>query len=136
MTNISKKQLPKKELDRLFAQLNTVIGRLKGDSVNDFLQDLLGPEERIMIAKRFAIIVLLAENYSTYRIAQKMKVSTSTVENLRQKQENGEYDHLLTILCHDKVTFLEVWATLDSALHLGGLLPHRIGLDRYRSFKK
>jgi uncharacterized protein YerC len=71
MTNISKNPLSADELERLFFQLNTTIATLNKQGAHDFLHDLLGTEERIMLAKRFAIIVMITENYSTYSIAKK-----------------------------------------------------------------
>ncbi|MEY3784238.1 MAG: Trp repressor protein [Candidatus Parcubacteria bacterium] len=135
MTNVSKKQLPPPELSVLFLQLNTIIGKLDQLAANDFLNDLLGEEERIMIAKRFAIIIMLTESYSAYRISQKLRVSTATVSAINTKYQHGEYDRLLSQLSHNKQAYKNIWETLDSILHLGGILPHYNGLDRYKFLK-
>jgi uncharacterized protein YerC len=135
MTNISKNPLSADELERLFFQLNTTIATLNKQGAHDFLHDLLGTEERIMLAKRFAIIVMITENYSTYSIAKKLKVSTSTVDAIRTRHEHGTYDQLLKHICANKKTYRSLWETLDQVLHVGGVLPHYVGLDRYRGLR-
>ena len=88
-----------------------------------------------MIAKRFAIIIMLTESYSGYQISKKLKVSSATVESTRAKLDNGAYDHILTQLCANKKDYLKFWEVLDNALHLGGVMPHYNGLDRYKHIR-
>ena len=133
MPNISKKKLPDGDLIQLFLQLNKTISQLKITDTNDFLQNLLGKEERVMLAKRFAIIIMITEGFSTYQIAQKLLVSSSTVHTIHTKHKQGKYDQLLSYLQQNKKSYLNIWETLDSILHLGGTLPHYNGLDRYKS---
>lgn len=133
MTNVSKQPMSTAELERLFNQLNTVINSLNLTSTNRFLTELLGHEERIMLAKRFAIIIMLNESYSIYQIANRLKVSTSTVTAIQTKLTSGSYDQLLSILSKDRSVYADIWKTLDTILHLGGVLPHYVGLDRYKN---
>ena len=121
------------DLSNLFSQLNNIIAQLDTSSVNDFLHDLLGKEERIMLAKRLTIVIMITESFSSYQIAKKLKVSTSTVESIRTKHKNGSFDRLLHILGKDKKMYMNLWETLDNILHLGGILPHYNGLDRYKN---
>lgn len=124
MTNVSKRHLSKRALERLFGELNAVAAKLNESATNDFFHDLLGAEERVMLAKRLAIIVMVAESYSTYRIADKLKVSTSTVDRIKITYERGGYNRLLRLVRSSDRTYLDLWVTLDSILHLGGALPH------------
>jgi uncharacterized protein YerC len=132
MTNISKKQLTKKQLAQLFEQLNTLIGKMNSSKANDFLHDLLGPEERIMLAKRLAIIVMITESYSSYRIAKILHVSTATVDTARKKYEGGSYDRLLSQFNTGQKQYVNLIETLDSILHLGGILPHYNGIVKIK----
>lgn len=120
--------------EQLFAQLSAVLGQLDQDLTDRFLSDLLGPEERIMLAKRLAAILMLASSCSLYKTATTLAISSSTAKSLHQKLQEGAYDRLLAALRKkkNKHVLLEMLETVDNILHLGGLLPRYNGLDRYR----
>ncbi len=133
MVRLNRTKLTEKQLDALFTQLSTTIGKLSKNDAEYFLSELLGTEERIMLAKRLAIIVLLREGKTLYSIAHILKVSATTAEKIKTGLDSGKYAHLVSALHKHKRDYLAILDTLDSILHLGGVLPHRIGLDRYRN---
>lgn len=132
MVRLNKTKLSTQQLDSLFSQLNKTLGTLSNNQTNYFLSELLGNEERIMLAKRLAIIILLLENKSLYRIADILKVSPTTAEKIKFKLDSGEFSHITVALGQNKNEYYSILETLDSILHLGGILPHRNGLERYR----
>tara|TARA_B100000745_G_scaffold299776_1_gene251453 strand:- start:457 stop:882 length:426 start_codon:yes stop_codon:yes gene_type:complete len=124
MVNISKESLCQKDLHRLFTQLNSTVGRLSAKQSEDFLSGLLGTEEKVMLAKRLAAIIMLVHGQSIYRVATSLKVSTSTSKNYKNQLKSGQYDLLLNSITKQKKRYLELLETIDSILHLGGALPH------------
>ena len=135
MVRLNKNRLSQKQFGKLFEQLNHTLGVLSEKETGYFLSELLGQEERIMLAKRLAIIILLLEGRSLYRISNDLKISSATADKIRDKLENNEYDHLITSLGKNKKEYFSILETLDSILHLGGALPHYNGLDRYKHLK-
>ena len=133
MVRLNKNQLTSNQLNELFVQLNSAVGKLSGSDANLFLSDLLGDEERIMIAKRLGVIILLIEGYSLYKISKILKVSTATADKLNQDLKNKKLDNLVKILGKNKKDYFAILDTLDSILHLGGILPHYNGPDRSRN---
>lgn len=132
MVRLNSKQLPQKELDALFVQLNLTLGELSAQQTNHFLSELLGKEERIMLAKRLAVIILLIEGRSLYKVASLLKVSPTMASEVKHKLDSGAYDSIVSVLGKSKKNYYAILETLDSILHLGGILPHYNGIERYR----
>ncbi len=133
MVYINRHELTKKDLDLLFLQFDTLLGKLNQKAIHTFLSELLGREERIMLAKRFAAIILLVESTSEYKTAQLLKLSPTTTGKIASEIEHGTYSGIVTLLQKNKRDYLKILETIDSILHLGGILPHYNGLDRYRN---
>ncbi|OIP76810.1 MAG: hypothetical protein AUK16_03085 [Parcubacteria group bacterium CG2_30_44_11] len=131
MTNISKSPLSSAQQKKLFTQLSICISTLNKEKTDTFLSDLLGYEERIMIAKRLAAIIMLIQGQSLYRVAITLHISPATAQTFALRLEAGEFTSITKLLKQDKHTFVNLLNALDSILHLGGLLPHYNGLDRY-----
>lgn len=119
----------------MFIQFGEVFGKLDSTQTRACLGELLGPEERIMLTKRMAAVVLLVEGYSQYKTAMTLKLSQATTKGLAEKIERGDFDNVLKALGKSKKNYASVLETLDSILHLGGILPHYNGLDRYRGLR-
>lgn len=135
MVRVNRNELQQNDLKRLFTQLDTTLARLDRTATTHFLSEVLGYEERLTVAKRLAAIVLLVEGYSQYKTAQLLKLSPSTTEKIAETIERGGFDHTLKILGKNKQEYFAVLKALDSILHLGGILPHYNGLDRYRHIR-
>lgn len=103
--------------------------------VNLFLNELLGHEERLTLTKRLAAIVLLLEGYSEYKTAKLLKLSPTTTNNIASKIRLGQYQDTIKILGKSKKDYFVILRVIDNILHLGGILPHRNGLDRYRGIR-
>ncbi|OGE06522.1 hypothetical protein A3I53_03090 [Candidatus Curtissbacteria bacterium RIFCSPLOWO2_02_FULL_40_13b] len=80
MSQVSKRVLTKQIENRLFQNFWELIADIKKPrDVQTFLEDFLSPTEKVMLAKRMAIVILLTKGYSHRSIASMLKVSTSTV---------------------------------------------------------
>jgi Trp operon repressor len=80
MVRLSRFRLTNRQLEKLFSLFFEVVGKNKSKS--DFLKiisDVLSPPERIMIAKRIAIMYLLMKQVDHRIICHVLKVSTATV---------------------------------------------------------
>jgi uncharacterized protein YerC len=130
MVRLNKNQLTSKQFNDLFVQLNKTLSTLSAPETNLFLSDLLGTEEKIMLAKRLGIIVLLLEDYSLYKISRLLKVSPATAKKLKEELDNGKLKNLINVLNKNKRDYFTILNTIDSILHLGGILPHYNGPQR------
>jgi len=80
MVQMSRRVIKKEVLEKLFELCFNVIGRKnnKQDFLNT-LSDILSPVERLMIAKRIAIMYLVSKNIQHVVIGEVLKVSTATI---------------------------------------------------------
>ncbi|MEK7612563.1 MAG: Trp family transcriptional regulator [Patescibacteria group bacterium] len=62
------------------------------------LAELITPTERIMLAKRLAIICMLGEGYSFEDIQEILRVSPSTVGRVWQAIQKGKYAKIIHIV--------------------------------------
>jgi hypothetical protein len=136
MVNVNRNELPPKEISLLLKRFDVTLSKLKATDTTLFLNDLLGKEERLTIAKRLAAIVLIAEGCSAYRASLLLKLSPTTTGIIAANIQAGIYSNLIQRLKKGKRDYLEILETIDSILLLGGLLPRRVGLDRYRELNK
>ncbi|HMO78329.1 MAG TPA: Trp family transcriptional regulator [Candidatus Paceibacterota bacterium] len=123
MTNISKKPLLQDQQSKLFDELTTLLGKLSSTNIQSFLENLLGPEEQIMITKRFSAIVLLEKGYSIYQVAKSLHLSTSTLNNLNQKRLSGQYKNIVRWLKKDTNNVKNFLEMLETIMTVGGIMP-------------
>ena len=132
MAHISKKRLKANHLKKLFAQLSQIVSTLNQSSSEKFLTELLGPEEKIMLAKRFAAIAMFIEGNSIYRVSQLLHISPSTAERIKLNYECGRYGNIARLLGKHRRDYEEFWNTLEVILRLG--MPP-MGRGRWKSIK-
>lgn len=133
MTRISKNALPDKELIQLRKELAKTIGSLSRTTADAFLDDLLGPEEYIMIAKRLAAILLYMEGNSSYTVWNALKISPSTADRIKLNYECGRYRQIESILKKRRADYEAFWNTLEIILRAG--MPPQ-GRGRWKSVIK
>ncbi len=106
MVQISRRKLSDELLEKLFALLFEVVGK-KGnkDEFDKIIRDVLSPVERIMIAKRIAVIYLLSKDISYTAICQVLKVSPATVAkfHFQMERSDGVVSALKKILRNEKM---------------------------------
>ena len=124
MVRLNKNLLTDTQLDNLFSQFSKLLNHKDQSMVDDMLREILGPEERIMIAKRLAILILLVEGHTYYSVAKNLKISPATAQRIKFGIEKGRYQNVLRSLGKSKRDYFAILDAIDSILHLGGLLPH------------
>jgi uncharacterized protein YerC len=136
MTHVSKRKLSpetERKISDAFVRslLSTNISRGKAR-----LHSLLTTTEKIMLAKRLAVITMLEQGDSQYRIMKTLNVSVSTIGRLDRKRRRGDFDPLCRIF-NRNLSFLDYLE-----LFLGAGMPsiagprHQKRLDALRSGRK
>jgi len=129
MARISKHLLPPDDLHKLFDQLSAITSRLTPTTADAFLNELLGPEEKIMLTKRLAAIVMYTKGYSSYRVWVTLKLSPATAATIQDRYQRGEYTHIQKILTVHKADYKKFWNVLE--VILSGGLPPIVGPGRW-----
>jgi uncharacterized protein YerC len=109
----------------LFDQFTGVIGRMKSALAEEYLNEFLGREEKIMLAKRLAIIALVHEGRPLHRIATYLHVSESTVAKIHERYKKDHFTATIQALTGNKVDYKKFIQLLDTILTVGGIMPHR-----------
>lgn len=83
MTQVSRYPVHKAVEQRMFEIFQTSISSLRDrDEIKEFLDDFLSPVEKIMLAKRLSIAVLIAKGYTYPIIANILRVTPSTIASV------------------------------------------------------
>jgi uncharacterized protein YerC len=95
MVNVSKNKLKLKVRKDIISQFIETIAELDKNSANVFFQEFFTDSERLLFAKRLAIIYLLHEGISFYRISLLLKVSRDTVYRINREYTPVEKDKII-----------------------------------------
>lgn len=91
MTQVSQRFLDPAILTKLFLLFFEAVGHhSNSEEFENITKDLLSPAEKIMLAKRVAIIYLLLKKKDVLTISQALKVSTSTVSKFKYIIDNSQ----------------------------------------------
>ena len=125
MPHISSKQLEPKLLEKLFSKLLSILGQAqKKENLYSVVNELITSTEKTMLAKRLAIILMLANNIPQHRVVSILSVSPSTVARTALGIEIGKYKTVLKISKKEKVDLEKiVW----NILTVGGIMPPKAG---------
>ena len=134
MARISKQKISGKVSNEIWSQLTETLGRLSANQSGLFINQLLGKEEQIMLAKRLAVIVLIHEQHSDYAISRSLKVSSTTVAKLRIKYKKKQFDAVIKGIKKNKADYVDFVNTLVDVIHIG--LPRYAGPGRWKFLKK
>ena len=104
MAQISKYPISKDVYERVFdVFLKTIVDLQTKKQVSDFFQEFLTPTERIMLAKRLAIGILLAKEYEYREICKILRVSTATIGTVALSYKYGKnYKKVISKLLQDE----------------------------------
>ena len=132
MPHISSKKLKKENLQKLYDEFSVALEKsAKKSWAKLFLNDFLTRTEKIMLAKRFAVIYLLAKDVPVSYIAEALCMSPTTISRMSLKYEIGKYSSLLkAIKTEDK----DIWGILEKILRAG--LPPIAGRGRWKFLYK
>jgi uncharacterized protein YerC len=84
MTHVSRKKLDKKVLEQIMFFFGAILADLRTEAeVSTFLDSLLTNTEKLMLAKRLAMVVMLTEGVSDTQISQSLKTTYATIEKTK-----------------------------------------------------
>lgn len=89
MAQVSRKPLPKAIENQMYELFHRALADLRTEKdIADFLDDLLTPTEKVMLGKRLAIAVLLAQEHDQRTVHRIMRVSLTTVNSVNYWLKN------------------------------------------------
>ena len=140
MSQVSKYPVSKDVSDRMFEVFQITISSLNSkEEIEEFFEDFLSPIEKIMLAKRLSIAVLLAKGYSYPSIANILRVTPRTIAavSLALKYGGKGYQRAVDkILLNEKMN--NFWEKIEGVL--GGLPPGKGSFiyfrDKYEKEKR
>ncbi|TSC88645.1 MAG: Uncharacterized protein G01um10145_812 [Microgenomates group bacterium Gr01-1014_5] len=87
MPHLSKRKLnPQVEIE-LIDSLEYILSHSKPDELKKILSSLLSKTERLMMAKRLGVVLMIQEQVSATEIDNILKVTRSTIEKIEMKLE-------------------------------------------------
>ncbi|MFZ5366474.1 MAG: Trp family transcriptional regulator [Patescibacteria group bacterium] len=133
MPQVSKYPLRKEVYERIFELLLKTVADSHGQKeATQLIDDLLTPTEKIMLAKRLSIAVLLAKGYSYKDIQEIVRVSKPTIAivNLYLKHGRGGYRRFVEkVLREEKIG--EFWEKVEDLVLSAGSKGKGSGVWRY-----
>lgn len=115
MPHISSKKLDDKYLKNIYDQLVSVFDTAGTSRRSDiFLKELITDTEKIMLAKRLAVICMLYEGVSKTYISEVLLQSPTTINKLSLKYEIGKYPYISNILKNNSRT---IWNIMEQMIH-------------------
>ncbi len=131
MTQISRYPVTSTVNKQILQLFRNAISSLKqSDEIDDFLEDFLSPVEKIMLAKRLAIAVMLAKGYDYQSIKAILHVTPSTIASvsIRLKYAGKGYKKTVEkILQEEKIN--DFWQKVDLII---SSIPQSKGTNRYQ----
>lgn len=129
MPQVSRRPIKTKLAERMAELLEKSFAKLsRQKDVNVFLQDFLTPTEKIMLAKRVAIALLLSRGWDHDAICRYLKVSTSTVTTIKNKLKTGSsgYKKVIEQIETDS-EWEQIWLDLQQGLE--EIIAGRVGAN-------
>ncbi|PIP55945.1 MAG: hypothetical protein CO183_01170 [Candidatus Zambryskibacteria bacterium CG_4_9_14_3_um_filter_42_9] len=125
MSHVSKRKLDQETFDKIFRKLVLVLEHAQNKKkFVSVLEEILTETEKVMLAKRVAIVLLLLGDIPQHRISEALIVSPTTVSKMSLQVEIGKYASIKNISIKEKIDLEKVvWLLLTA----GGILPPRVG---------
>jgi len=139
MTRISRFPVSDKVLEKLFDLLFEAVGKQTDEEEFSYvIYDLLSPTERIMVAKRVAIVYLLMKKIDYYNISDVLKVSPNTIAKFQSIRitSRGLVNSLKKIVRNEKIVdfferlFLEINRPGKYGVNWKAAWEHKIDYER------
>ncbi len=125
MPHVSKRKLDQDIFNKIFRKLIIVLEYAQNKKkFTSVLEEILTKTEKIMLAKRLAIVLLLFGNTPQHRIAAVLLVSPTTVSKIALQVETGKYNSIKSISIKEKTDLEQaIWLLLSA----GGIMPPKTG---------
>ncbi|MFH1472878.1 MAG: Trp family transcriptional regulator [bacterium] len=132
MPHISKKKIEASRFDTLYSEFTESIEKsFRKHQGANVLNEFLTRTEKIMLTKRFALIVLLMKEVPTKDIARTLAMTTATVEKVSLMLESGKFETLSKIIKRQ-----DIWRSIELlVLTTGGLMPPKVGVKRVKQLR-
>ena len=132
MPHISNKKLEEKYFRKIYNQLISMLDTAGTSRRSDILlKEFLTETEKIMLAKRLAIICLLNEGVSKPYISQILLISPSTVDRISLTYEIGMYPYITNIVKKNSRT---LWTIFEEMIH--DSVSKKLGKRRFEWLKE
>jgi len=130
MPHISKRKLEDKYVKDLFLEIVSVFERAgRRGELRQVLSQLLTPTEKVMLAKRLAVISMLSQDIPIHDIALSLAMSPSTTDIMSLRFEVGSYDHVIK----SGLKKTDIVDIINMIQTVGGIMPPRSGKGRWKS---
>ena len=91
MAQVSRREVHKEVWERIFDLYLSTLSSLNKRELEAFLEDFYTPTEKIMLAKRFACIILLAKEKDYRTIMETLKVTPATVARMSLRLKYADH---------------------------------------------
>jgi|SRR3989344_2472800 len=133
MSQVSKRKLKKENFEKIYNQLIEIFGKTSSKKDSEkFLKEFFYTTEKVMLAKRLAIIFMVIEKIPDRKIAEMLSVSTSTIGRIIDKYNREDYKYISLLIIKNKSNFWNVFGILLFATFNP---PSRVGMARYKWFE-
>ncbi len=130
MSHISKKKLKKKTYFKIKEQfVNFISGYRNKKELEDFLNEFLTETEKVMLAKRLFLILMIKKGYNFSEIERVLRISPSTVVRFWKKHKVDELNVIQQKIDARKNREKKI-KDIDSLIRLG--LPPIAGRGRWK----
>jgi uncharacterized protein YerC len=128
MPHISSKKLHRDHLQKIYSHFMSELERAsKKKTAISFFENFLTPTEKIMLAKRFAVVYLLSKDLPPSYIAEVLLMSPATIYRMSLKKDTGKYSIAIKNL---KLSDEKIWDLFEKMMRMG--LPPRAGRGRWK----
>ena len=111
MPHISQKKMNDKDFNKIYDPLISFFDTAGNQRKSDILfREFLTNTEKIMLAKRLAILCLIDDSVSEHYISYILNVSPSTISRISLSYEHGKYPYISNIIKKNKQN---IWDVLE-----------------------
>ena len=133
MPHVSKRKLSDKHKEDLYKEFLKSLERCFDAEKGLYVMgQFFTHTEREMFAKRFAVIAMLEKKVPRSVIAEVLKMSPITIDTMHAKHDAGRYEWVIKAALGKK----DIWEIIDDILHVGGIMPPRVGKGRWKHLNK
>ena len=126
MPHISQKKMRDQDFDKIYDQLISFFDTAgKNRKSNVLFREFMTDTEKVMFAKRMAILCLIDDGVSEHYISYILSVSPSTISRIYLRYEQGKFPYISNIIRKNKQN---IWDVLEEIV--------RSSAERYVGPKK
>lgn len=135
MSRVSKIKLDKELESELYSQFWYSLGKINNQlKSSDFFSDLLSESEKLMLAKRFAVAILLSRGKNTTEIHDSLHVSYTTISTVSSWTKNAKSQ---TVKLLRQISNEKGWEVLfDRVDEILDKIPPKRGSDWKEEYKE